>query len=477
VSTRTRLRLPARFRTRIVAAIVLLLVAAQGASLLIARQILDARIGERVDDALAQEIDELRRLVRDGRDPLNRGRPFGRDARRIFDVFLARNVPAERETLFTFLDGRPYRTSAAEPPEPELRAALLRLGDVDEPRRGTLEIGERRFRYLAVPVVARGESAGTFLATVDLSGEEAEVTDALRVILGVSLAVLLLGAVAAWAVAARLLVPVRELTDAAQSIDERDLTRRIEVRSDDELGDLTRTINLMLDRLEHAFATQRAFVSDAGHELRTPITIIRGHLELLGDDPREREETLAIVTDELDRMTRFVDDLLTLAKAERGDFLHLADVDLDLLTEELMVKASALAPRDWRLERIGAGRLRVDRQRLTQAVMNLAQNAVQHTRDGDVIALGSELHDARARLWVSDAGPGVTPADQERIFERFARGGAGPRRSAGAGLGLSIVRAIAEAHGGSVRLASREGHGATFTIEIPTEPPEEVEPT
>ena len=226
----------------------------------------------------------------------------------------------------------------------------------------------------------------------------------------------------------------------------------------------------MLDRLEDAFASQRSFVSDAGHELRTPITIVRGHLELLGDDPEERRETVALVTDELDRMSRFVDDLLTLARAERHDFLQLEDVDLDALTEELGAKASALAPRRWEVERVGAGRLRADRQRLTQAVMSLAQNAVQHTRPGDSIVLGSELRAGRARLWVRDSGPGVTSVDRERIFERFARADGGRRRSEGAGLGLAIVLAIAEAHGGRVELESSLSHRATFTVDVPVEP-------
>jgi two-component system OmpR family sensor kinase len=229
----------------------------------------------------------------------------------------------------------------------------------------------------------------------------------------------------------------------------------------------------MLDRLEVAFASQRAFVSDAGHELRTPITIIRGHLELLGDDPQERRETIELVSDELDRMTRFVEDLLTLAKAERSDFLRLEDVDLDILTEELMAKASALAPRDWQLEGVGAGTLRADRQRLTQALMSLAHNAVQHTAEGTRIGLGSELSDGRARLWVSDDGPGIAPADQERIFDRFARAAA--HRPDGTGLGLAIVRAIAEAHGGRVALRSAPGRGSTFTLDLPTEPPEELD--
>jgi signal transduction histidine kinase len=125
------------------------------------------------------------------------------------------------------------------------------------------------------------------------------------------------------------------------------------------------------------------------------------------------------------------------------------------------------------LEHVGAGRLIADRQRLTQAVMSLANNAVQHTGEGDRITLGSELRNGHARLWVRDSGPGIAAADRERIFDRFARAD-DPRRSEGAGLGLAIVRAIAEAHGGRVALDTRLGIGSTFTLEIPTEPPREV---
>jgi signal transduction histidine kinase len=177
-------------------------------------------------------------------------------------------------------------------------------------------------------------------------------------------------------------------------------------------------------------------------------------------------------------MARFVDDLLTLARAERSDFLHPGDVDLDALTEELLAKIQALdATRRWQLDGVGPGRIVADRQRLTQAVVNLARNALEHTADGDEIALGSSLSDGVASIWVRDGGPGVPLAEQQRIFERFARAGRAKRRSDGAGLGLAIVRAIAEAHGGRVVLASQPGDGARFTIVVPTraEPPPSVE--
>jgi two-component system, OmpR family, sensor kinase len=309
--------------------------------------------------------------------------------------------------------------------------------------------------------------------TVNLGQERREIEEATQIAAGVSLVVLLIASALAWVIAGRVLAPLRTLQTTAHAITETDLTQRIEVQGDDEIAELGRTFNAMLDRLEAAFASQRAFVSDAGHELRTPITIVRGHLELLGDDPREREETVALVTDELDRMARFVDDLLLLARAEQADFLHLAPLDLDVLTDELYNKAKALADRDWRLSGRGTGTVTADRQRLTQAVMQLAQNAAQHTRDGDRIALGSAIDDGAARLWVADSGPGIPAAERDEIFERFRRGGDGRRRSEGAGLGLAIVRAIAEAHGGRVELETREGAGATFTLIVPTEPPQE----
>jgi signal transduction histidine kinase len=178
-----------------------------------------------------------------------------------------------------------------------------------------------------------------------------------------------------------------------------------------------------------------------------------------------------LVTDELDRMSRFVDDLLLLAKAERNDFLRIEEVELGALTDELLDKATGLGRREWQLEGRAEARLRADRQRLTQAVMGLAQNAVQHTGDGDAVWIGTGVDDGEASLWVRDSGPGVAREDQARVFERFARASASRRRSEGAGLGLAIVRAIAEAHGGRAELASRPGAGSTFTVIVPLEGP------
>jgi signal transduction histidine kinase len=171
-------------------------------------------------------------------------------------------------------------------------------------------------------------------------------------------------------------------------------------------------------------------------------------------------------------MTRMVEDLLTLARTEQPDFVRARTADLDELTIRMLQNARGLAPRDWRLDGTAEGRATIDEQRLMQAVLQLAANAVRHTADGDVVSVGSELRDGHVRFWVRDSGPGVRPEDRERIFERFYRGRSGHRRSDGAGLGLSIVQAIAEAHGGRVELDSEPGEGATFTVVVPVHEPE-----
>jgi signal transduction histidine kinase len=438
-------------------------------STLAIRQVLLVRLQEGVERSFIQQVEEFRRLTK-GRNPTT-AQLFGDDVVAIFNVFLSRNIPGDDEFFIALLNGKFYQSS------PEALPASLRpdsdlvkhWAKLTEREQGKKISQADTISYLAEPVI-KGKTHGVFVVAHSNLGDSKQVDEAVVAVIEVTMGVLAIASVLAWVVAGQVLAPLRLLTETAQSISESDLTRRIPVQGADEIAELTITFNEMLDRLQTAFASQRDFINDASHELRTPITIIRGHLELLGDDPQERRETVELVTDELDRMSRFVDDLLLLAKAEQPNFLTLETVDIGLLTEELYTKARALGDRDWRLENKGMGRIVADRQRLTQAMMNLAQNATQHTTDSDVIALGSAVTNGYARLWVRDTGEGITLADQRRIFERFARGSLSRRRSEGAGLGLSIVRAIAIAHGGQVELKSRPGGGATFTIVIPLDP-------
>jgi signal transduction histidine kinase len=222
----------------------------------------------------------------------------------------------------------------------------------------------------------------------------------------------------------------------------------------------------MLDRLERAFAGQRQFLDDAGHELRTPITIVRGHLELMdAGDPVDVAESRALVLDELDRMGRLVDDMVLLARSEQPDFLHLAEVEVGVLVDEVLDKARALAPRTWVIDARAEVPVRADPQRLTQAMVQLVSNAVRHTGDGDTIGLGSRAEGSCVRIWVRDTGAGVPQQDRERIFARFQRGTTSAGE--GSGLGLSIVRAIAEAHGGTATVEAADAGGARFVLSLP----------
>jgi signal transduction histidine kinase len=457
-------------RSRILVWYVALMAAAIVASVLVVRIVLTNQLDARIDAALVQEASELRVLAR-GRDP-ETGERFRGDVRRIFEVFLDRNIPARNEVILTFVEGELFRRSRPVSPyrlhrQPEL---VERWDDLRQVQRGAIEgTPAGRIEYLAVPVRERQQVRGVFVGAYFRDLELAEIDPAVWGAIGVGLATLLVGSLLAWRVAEGVLRPVGVVTRTALSISEGDLSRRIDVTGRDEIAELARTFNDMLDRLEEAFATQRRFVDDAGHELRTPITVIRGHLELLEEDPVERRATLDLVSDELQRMQRIVDDLLTLAKAEQPDFLDLDTVELEQLTREVHAKSEAIGTREWRLERLARGRVVADRQRLTQALIQLAQNAVQHTDDGALIGLGSAMTGGEARLWVRDTGPGIDPEQQERIFRRFARTGA--RRSDGAGIGLSVVKAIAEAHHGRVEVDSRPGAGATFAIVIPADQP------
>ncbi|KAB8331771.1 HAMP domain-containing protein [Scytonema tolypothrichoides VB-61278] len=439
-------------------------------SVLAIYEVLLVRLEEQAENFLIKEVKEFRRLTQ-GRNP-STAQPFGDDVAAIFDVFLSRNIPHDDTFLITLLNGKFYKSNPQLLPVTlQPNSAFVKQSEkLKQPKQGKKLTSTHTIYYLAEPIL-KGKTHGVFLVVYSDTLARQQVNQAVVVIIQVTIAVLAIASVLAWIVAGRLLAPLGLLIETARSITESDLSQRIPVQGVDQIAELTMTFNEMLDRLQTAFASQRNFINDASHELRTPITIIRGHLELLGDDPQERRETVELVTDELDRMSRFVDDLLLLAKTEQPNFLNLQTVDISSLTEELYTKATALAQRDWRLENKGVGRIVADRQRLTQAIMNLAQNATQHTSDGDIIALGSKVLNGDAYFWVRDTGVGIAPTDLERIFERFARGSQSYRRSEGAGLGLSIVRAIATAHGGRVELKSRLGEGSTFTIIIPLDPP------
>ncbi|OZM84360.1 HAMP domain-containing sensor histidine kinase [Pseudonocardia sp. MH-G8] len=473
-SAARRRLLPSTARTRIIGWVLSLVLVALAAVTFVTWRLLIQVTDERMDEALRFEVEEFAELTEAGTNPRT-GLPF-RTVDEVIGEAIAYNLARPNEKFLGYVDGG-YRTqSRQEPGAPEVLAgdpafAALVAG-VDTPRSGQYDspaAGE--VRYLAIPVALQGDPAhGVIVAAYLADAERAAADNAARLMLGVGGVTLLGAAAAAWLVAGRILRPLRDVAATARTITDTDLSGRIPDEGEaDELGDLARTVNAMLDRVESGVVAQRRFVDDAGHELRTPITIVRGHLEVLDPaDPQDVRATVALVDDELGRMNRMVSDLLLLARSEQPSFLHVERVDVETLTTEIVEKVEHLGDRRWVLEAAAGVDARLDRQRITQAVVALADNACRHTGPGDRIGLGSQLTGGRLRFWVSDSGPGVAAEDRVRIFERFARGSTAVPRSDGAGLGLSIVRAIAVAHGGNALLDSVPGRGATFTVEIPT---------
>jgi two-component system OmpR family sensor kinase len=334
---------------------------------------------------------------------------------------------------------------------------------------GTMTVLERPVRLGRVRVVV---GAGEPLAAVAVAKHGVA-----RAFLLAGVSVLLLALIASYFAAARVSAPLRRMASVAARVDAGDLNPRMEIPEGrhDEVRVLSEAFNHMLDRLSEAFASQREFVADASHELRTPLTVIRGQLEVLvaqaNPSAEEVRRVERLVQAEITRLSRMVDDLLVLAQSERTDFLREEEVDLRPFVDELWDGLSLTAERHFELGDVPQGTLDTDPDRLAQAVRNLARNAIEHTaQDSGLVRLEvDQVSPGSVRFAVVDDGPGIPPTERERVFERFHRVDSDrSRASGGAGLGLAIVRAVAEAHGGTVRVADRNGRpGARIELILP----------
>ena len=474
-------------RVRILASILVVaaigLAAAGAITFLVQRD----RILSGVDDRLRSRVEAARVIVTGvatgdggGGLPAASGAPTFSSTTAALEGVLARLIPDQNESAVGLLDG-----SAAFVPGVQIDfhlesdpAFLRRV--VNEVSDGSVRLGTAvasigTLRYIAVPLTATGDDAtGVYVTAVDLDAELSELTDSFRTFAVVALAALAAIGVVGWFVAGRLLRPIRMLRTAASRITASELQERIPVEGRDDFSELTETVNDMLDRLDSAMTGQRQLLDDVRHELKTPITIVRGHLELLDptnlDDVRSTRE-LAI--DELDRMSALVDDIESLAASQRFAPV-LQTVEVGPFSADVFAKASVMASHEWVFSGAAGGQMELDPGRITQAWLQLADNAVKYSPEGSTVTIGStELADVElpggrgsaVEFWVSDAGSGIPADAHDRIFERFGRVDAG-RGIRGSGLGLPIVLAIATAHGGRVSLDSSPS-GSRFGIVIP----------
>ena len=304
------------------------------------------------------------------------------------------------------------------------------------------------------------------MRAIDLGAELSPVTAAIATYSIAAIAMVGAIGIVGWFVAGRLLSPIRDLRAAADAITLDDMSPRLAPQGNDDISDLTRTVNSMLDRLEGSVDVQRQLLDDVRHELKTPITIVRGHLEMM--DPADAADvttTREIGIAELDRMTRLVDDIDLLATVE-GDGFTMDEVELACLTGRVGELVAVIPGHTWSVVSTAEGMIDGDSDRLLQAWLQLADNAAKFTPAGTPIELGSRMDESGAQLWVSDHGPGIPPASRHRIFRRFDRAH-GKRTVGGSGLGLAIVDAITKGHDGLCTVTDTPGGGATFTIHLP----------
>ncbi len=285
--------------------------------------------------------------------------------------------------------------------------------------------------------------------------------------------------------ARRALKPVERMTVAAHRISAERLTERVEeTGAGDELDRLAKTLNEMLGRLDTAFSQIRQFSADASHELQTPLTILKGELEVAlrhSRSPGEYRDTLRSALEEIDRIAQLVEGLLLLARAEAGVLrMDRQPVDLAEVVYEVRRRVETLAASrsiQLRMDTVEPVTIRGDRERLGRLLLNLADNAVKYTEPGGSITLALRRLGDSAELSVSDTGMGIAPEERERIFQPFYRVvDAHSSFEGGSGLGLSIARSIAVAHGGSVRVESEPGGGSVFRVLLPVDSTPETPP-
>jgi two-component system OmpR family sensor kinase len=282
------------------------------------------------------------------------------------------------------------------------------------------------------------------------------------------------------------LKPLSEVENTAERIADGDLSARLpEAKPTTEVGRLTTSLNTMLSRIEESFALRKAsedklrrFVADASHELRTPLTAIRGFAELhrqgavVGDE--DTKQLLARIEGESIRMGSLVEDLLLLARLDQSREMEALPVDIAAVTRDAVASAQAAGPSHPISLTADVSELYIlgDKNRIHQVVANLLANAKTHTPDGTKITVSITRSEDGVRISVIDNGPGLSEDDQKRIFERFYRADSSRVRvdGEGSGLGLSIVDAVMQAHGGNVSVSSELGKGATFVLFFPQAP-------
>jgi two-component system OmpR family sensor kinase len=466
-------------RGRIVAAILAVTAFSMAGAGITAHLVQRDRVMHQIDDRLMARVESVRLVVSGAAATDVTGTASEVPAlsphattREALEAVFSRVLPERNESSLGTIDGKAALVSAVDvdvhlEDDPALVDRIVAEVADGSVRLGTAVGPLGALRYIATPVTVEGDpQQGVYIAALDIHAELQDSTSASVIYAIVAAAGLILVGLVGWIVSGRLLRPLRDLREAASRISATDLTERIPVHGRDDLSGLTSTVNTMLDRIDGAVTAQKQLLNDVRHELKTPITIVHGQLEVANpDDPDDVRQSIAIAIDELDRMSALVDEIEALADSQQAG-LNRVPVDIADFTDQVFAKASTDSDHDWSLAEAASVVSTLDPARITQAWLQLADNAAKYSPPGSPISVGSRVVDGTVvEFWIADQGPGIPKDMEDRIFERFGRVEA-KRGIRGSGLGLPIVAAIAKAHGGRVTLSSSP-LGSRFGIEIP----------
>jgi two-component system OmpR family sensor kinase len=470
--------LPHGLRARLALSISLIVAVVVGGSFFAVHQGTGSELQRKIDDDLDEQFVEFQQQVL----------PHVKTARQLEQAskkwVVSQRYHPESRIFVIHVAGRSDVTNQRDVVERELEAkngtgegaseaeSTTRLLDAPNGLTTASSAEAGSLRVLSRPIVLRGHALGTFRVADPRQPIERAQAGLRQTYLAVGLAALLVSIVVAVSVANLITRPLRRMAGVASAVDAGDLTHRIGYAgSGTEATMLAESFDHMLDRLERAFTRQSEFVSDASHELRTPLSVLHGQLELLarrGDDPEERARTIETLLRELGRMSRLVDDMLVLARAEAGELIHPQAIELESYIEDLERDLPLFGERDFHVEGPRHGTLVADADRLSQVLRNLVKNAVSHTEAGDRVTVALSPRGSHLQFSVADSGSGIPAEQLERVFDRFHRTDTGRGRDeGGGGLGLAIARAIVAAHGGRIWAESPSSGGTSIKFDLP----------
>lgn len=349
-----------------------------------------------------------------------------------------------------------------------------------EPRYTSLTLDGQPLRVLTIPLFDGAMPFGVIQVATSITYFEQMQQSLPPVIIIAAIVAILISLLMSVALAGRAVRPIEQVTQAASRIvDARDLSIRLpEEDVDEELGTLIQVFNHMMERLEHVFDVQQRFIGDVSHEMRTPLTSIIGHIEIMqryGVD----NESLQSIHQEAERLSRTVNELLFLVRADNGEIVvEMSPLNLDMLVLEVYEQAHHLTKgRTLKLvlANIDPVKIRGNRDRMRQLLMNLVTNAIKFTPDHGTIQLSLTSKKNQAVLEVKDTGIGISAEDQARIYDRFFQvdqSRTNNQHDEGSGLGLSIVKWVVDIHHGQIAVQSKVGQGTTFIVTLPALPAE-----